>query len=42
LLTSEQAPNGTTHFSEWLEAEYGELGLAYASELARHFHDQRT
>ena len=42
LLTSDQAPNGTTRFSEWLEAEHGELGLAYASELARHFHDQRT
>jgi uncharacterized protein YbjT (DUF2867 family) len=37
MLTSEQAPNGTTRFSEWLEAHKAELGGSYTSELGRHF-----
>jgi NADH dehydrogenase len=37
LLTSRQPPNGTTRFSEWLAAHRGEIGSAYASEIARHF-----
>ena len=37
LLTSAQAPNGTTRFTEWLEAHQSELGVAYSSELDRHF-----
>jgi NADH dehydrogenase len=37
LLTSTQAPNGSTRFSEWLKTNRAELGVAYASELARHF-----
>ena len=37
LLTSEQAPNGPTRFSDWLERQRDEIGLAYSSELGRHF-----
>jgi uncharacterized protein YbjT (DUF2867 family) len=37
LLTSEQAPNGTTRFSDWLESNGNELGSAYSSEIRRHF-----
>jgi NADH dehydrogenase len=37
LLTSKQAPNGTTRFSDWLESHGDELGSAYSSELHRHF-----
>ncbi len=37
LLTSRQAPNGPTRFTEWLAASGSELGIRYASELQRHF-----
>jgi len=37
LLTSAQAPNGRTRFSEWLESNQRELGTVYSSELDRHF-----
>ena len=37
LLTSEQAPNGTTRFSDWLDTHRQELGIRYSSELSRHF-----
>ena len=37
LLTSEQAPNGPTRFSDWFERHKDELGTAYSSELGRHF-----
>jgi uncharacterized protein YbjT (DUF2867 family) len=37
LLTSEQAPNGTTRFSDWLESNGSELGSTYSSEIHRHF-----
>ncbi len=37
MLTSGQAPNGATRFSEWLERHRDEIGLAYSSELRRHF-----
>ncbi len=36
-LTSEQAPNGTTRFSEWIEIHKDTVGTAYSSELDRHF-----
>jgi len=37
MLTSKQAPNGTTRFSEWLLAHRDEVGAGYTSEMARHF-----
>jgi uncharacterized protein YbjT (DUF2867 family) len=37
LLTSAQAPNGKTRFSEWLELNKYQVGKAYTSELGRHF-----
>lgn len=37
MLTSRQAPNGATRFSEWLERHKDEIGLSYSSELRRHF-----
>jgi len=37
LLTSEQAPNGPTRFTDWLDLHRDEIGLAYSSELRRHF-----
>jgi uncharacterized protein YbjT (DUF2867 family) len=37
LLTSSQSPNGTTRFSEWLEANCETVGKHYTSEIARHF-----
>ncbi|MFQ5691299.1 MAG: SDR family oxidoreductase [Gemmatimonadota bacterium] len=37
LLTSPQAPNGPTRFSQWLEAHRDEVGSRYSSELDRHF-----
>ncbi len=37
LLTSKQAPNGATRFSEWLEANKDIVGKAYTSELGRHY-----
>ena len=42
LLTSQQAPNGATRFSEWLEAHKAEMGVAYSSELDRHFRWERS
>lgn len=38
MLTSEQAPNGTTKFSDWLETNRENVGMAYSSEVKRHFH----
>lgn len=37
MLTSEQAPNGATKFSDWLEKNKSTVGRAYSSEIARHF-----
>ena len=37
MLTSEQAPNGTTRFSDWLERNKSTVGGFYSSEVARHF-----
>ncbi len=37
LLCSEDAPNGKTRFSEWLDANADTLGTSYSSELERHF-----
>lgn len=37
MLTSDQAPNGTTRFSEWIVTKKGSLGARYSSEVARHF-----
>jgi uncharacterized protein YbjT (DUF2867 family) len=36
-LTSQQAPNGNTRFSDWLEQNKEIVGCSYSSELARHF-----
>jgi len=37
LLTSTQAPNAPTRFTDWLEQNSATLGSAYSSEIARHF-----
>jgi uncharacterized protein YbjT (DUF2867 family) len=37
LLVTSSAPNATTRFSEWLRSNPENIGVAYASELARHF-----
>lgn len=37
MLTSAQAPNGTTRFSDWLEKNKTTVGGSYSSEVARHF-----
>ncbi len=37
MLTSTQAPNGTTHFGDWIEQYKAQVGMSYVSELARHF-----
>jgi NADH dehydrogenase len=37
MLTSEQVPNGTTKFSDWLEKNKSTVGGSYSSEVARHF-----
>lgn len=42
MLTSGQAPNGSTRFTEWLEAHKEEVGSSYTSELGRHFRWQRS
>ena len=42
LLTSNQAPNATTRFSEWLESNKDNVGKAYSSELGRHFRRWRA
>lgn len=37
LLVTDSAPNAATRFSEWLRGNAGQIGVAYAAELARHF-----
>ena len=37
MLTSGQAPNGATRFSDWLEKNKATVGDHYSSEVARHF-----
>jgi NADH dehydrogenase len=37
-LTSNQAPNGKTLFSDWLRDNKQSIGARYTSELNRHFH----
>ena len=37
MLTSEQAPNGSTRFADWLERNRSTVGGSYSSEVARHF-----
>lgn len=37
LLVSDEAPTGTTRFSDWLEDHGGELGMNYAHEIDRHY-----
>ncbi len=37
MLTSREAPNGPTRFSDWLAEHRDDVGAAYSSELARHF-----
>lgn len=36
-LTSNQEPNGGTHFSDWLRSNKHSIGTKYTSELSRHF-----
>jgi NADH dehydrogenase len=36
-LTSQQAPNGETRFSDWIQQNSQSLGSVYSSELDRHF-----
>jgi len=40
-LTSNQAPNGKTLFSQWLRENKDAMGPGYTSELKRHFHWQK-
>jgi uncharacterized protein YbjT (DUF2867 family) len=42
MLTSVQEPNAPTRFSAWLESHHAELGVAYTSELDRHFRWRRN
>jgi uncharacterized protein YbjT (DUF2867 family) len=37
LLVTDSPPNAATRFSEWLSINADKIGVAYASELARHF-----
>ena len=37
LLVTDSPPNASTRFSEWLRGNADRIGIAYASELARHF-----
>ena len=37
LLISQQPPTGHTHLSTWLDKHANTVGIAYASELARHY-----
>jgi NADH dehydrogenase len=37
LLVTDSPPNAATRFSEWLRSNADKIGIAYASELARHF-----
>ena len=42
MLTSTQAANGATRFSDWLAANKDTVGTAYTSEVRRHFHWQHS
>jgi NADH dehydrogenase len=37
LLVTDSPPNAPTRFSEWLRINAAKIGMAYVSELARHF-----
>jgi NADH dehydrogenase len=37
MLTSSQAPNAPTRFTDWIEEHRNEVGMSYSSELGRHF-----
>jgi hypothetical protein len=37
LLVTDSEPNAATRFSEWLRSNADQIGIAYASELQRHF-----
>lgn len=37
LLVTDSPPNASTRFSEWLQMNADRIGIAYTSELARHF-----
>jgi uncharacterized protein YbjT (DUF2867 family) len=37
LLVTDSVPNAPTRFSEWLASKAERIGIAYASELERHF-----
>ncbi|MCL4809365.1 MAG: NAD(P)H-binding protein [Thermoanaerobaculia bacterium] len=37
MLTSDEAPNAPTLFTEWVAAHRDEVGAGYTSEMARHF-----
>lgn len=37
MLTSSQAPNAPTLFTEWIVAHRDEVGTGYTSEMSRHF-----
>jgi len=37
LLVTDSPPNAATRFTEWLRTNADKIGIAYASELARHF-----
>jgi len=37
LLVTDSQPNAPTRFSDWLRDNADKIGIAYASELARHF-----
>ncbi len=37
-LVSSEPPNGSTKFSEWIASHKDRIGLAYTSELKRHFY----
>src|SRR3984957_9830449 len=39
LLVTDSSPNAPTRFSEWLRSNADKIGIAYASELARHFRE---
>lgn len=41
LLVSNQPPTGTTRLSDWLREHAGSIGQHYASELKRHYGQQR-
>jgi uncharacterized protein YbjT (DUF2867 family) len=39
LLVTDSQPNAPTRFSEWLRSNADKIGVAYTSELARHFRE---